>query len=118
MKLVKSQEVLADMVFVSDLLQCVVEQELKTLLKLPNYCPDNDGYVVVIESSDTGEEHRKLFGCLLDEILWEGVRLEAGVWIGVMLTNNQFGFTVIISDEAWLPVKLRTQLATEAGFRE
>lgn len=113
MKLIKTWEDLEKCRF-SETMKNVIRQELKSLFRMADYCPDDDGYIVVIEKGDSEEEHRKLFGCPMDEIIWEGGRLETGVWIGVMLINNQFGFTIIIPGEAWLAVKLREFLAVEA----
>jgi len=75
------------------------------------YRPENDGYLVLIESQDVDRflddldlPHR------LSEAPFEGVTVIDGCFLAVWLPNNQFGLDFLIPDEAWLPCDVRRHL--------
>ena len=68
------------------------------------YNPQEDGTVVYIEITDGPADWTAFFGCALEDVLWEGVTREPGCFVGVVLCNNQLGWTVVIPDDpAQLP---------------
>ena len=76
------------------------EQALSILLPQPgenfHYCPDEDGYVVLIEQKDTPEMILDVLGYQPESVPWEGGYYHGEILVGIMLRNNQFGLTVVI----------------------
>jgi hypothetical protein len=66
------------------------------------YDPEQDGYLLILEKSDSEQSIQQLFSVGFYNILWEGFHKEHGCFVGVVLFNNQFALTVIVPDEAWL----------------
>lgn len=65
------------------------------------YRPDDDGYIVIVTSSDTD-------ACLVDSLGWkwrdslfEGVSLDSATWVwhAVILRDNQFTLSILALDE-------------------
>ncbi|MEA2011753.1 MAG: hypothetical protein U9O87_01515 [Verrucomicrobiota bacterium] len=79
-------------------------QKLLDIYESPGspYNPCEDGYLLVVEKSDTAVEIREELGKSFKNILWEGIEREENCFIGVALFNNQFAISVIIPDEEWL----------------
>ena len=72
--------------------------------------PDADGWIVLIEEGDQGrplEEIWKGDDTKLTDLWWEGFTKQDGCFIGIYLTNNQWGLAVVIPDEPWVNGKLR-----------
>ncbi len=72
------------------------------------YRPENDGWLVLIESQDVD--------CVLDdldmpyrlsEVPLEGVTVADGCFYAVYFANNQFALGFLIPDAAWLPGDVR-----------
>lgn len=83
------------------------------LTTYPDYRPEDDGYVVLIEPadvdrvlSDLSVPHR------LSEIPFEAVDRLHGHFHAFYLANNQFGLSFLIPDADWLPADLRHHLET------
>ena len=76
------------------------------------YDPDVDGYVVL--SDDTGDEPElaRLLGTPFPEALLEDVThdREAGCFVAVFLSNNEFGLTILVPDTPALLPKVREKL--------
>ena len=75
------------------------------------YRPENDGFLVLIESDDVDRVLTDLnMPQRLSEVLFEGVTMVDGHFYAVYLANNQFGIGFLIPDEDWLPGELRRHL--------
>lgn len=68
-----------------------------------------DGYLILIEKSDTHINFPELKG-KLEGINWEGVSKLSGFYHAVYLTNNEFALEFIIPDREWLPTEIRDKL--------
>ncbi len=64
------------------------------------YSPDDDGYVVLVEPTDTPETIREALGYQPENLPWEGGYRDGNILVGILLRNNQFGLTVIVPPEA------------------
>lgn len=94
----------------------VILESLTTLMDAyaqhgETYCPEEDGWTVLIEPGDTDEDLRAALGghTLLDapfESCWQ----KDGCLLGVILFNNQFGITVVVPDEPWLPPEVQRRM--------
>ena len=77
----------------------------------PSYCPEEDGYVVLVEPPDVSRDLSDLgLPYRLHEVPFEGVSQEDGLFHAVYLGNNQFCLSFLIPDADWLPDKLRAHL--------
>jgi len=73
------------------------------------YDPENDGHVTMVERGDTVADVERALGAPLADVPWEGVTRDRGCFVGVVLSNNQYGRSFIFVD-AWLPEELRQSL--------
>ena len=64
------------------------------------YTPEDDGYVVLVEPSDSLETISTVLGQTPDYLPWEGGYRDDGTLVGVLLRNNQFGLTVVVPVDA------------------
>jgi hypothetical protein len=71
---------------------------------ISNYNASKHGPVLIFEKETTQEDSIELFGCLWDQIAWDGVMYDitANCFEAVKMTNNQFGYTVVIENEPWI----------------
>jgi len=77
----------------------------------PEYRPEDDGYLVLIEPGDTVRILDDLdMPYRLSEVPFEGVTVIDRCFLAVWLPNNQFGLDFLIPDEAWLPGDVRRHL--------
>jgi hypothetical protein len=75
------------------------------------YDPDLNGYVVLVQSCDVdGVIPVPEVDCRLDEVFWEAVTYEGGMFHAVHLCNNEFALGFLIPDEPWVNGKLRASL--------
>lgn len=77
----------------------------------PEYRPEDDGYLVLIEPQDTArvlDDLDMLYR--LSEVPFEGVSIIDGCFLAVYLPNNQFGLDFLIPDAEWLPSDVRRHL--------
>ena len=93
-------------------LKAVTDVEFRNLLTIhqsngQTYNPDEDGYILLIESGDSDKDIKPILNATFQDVLWEGFRKVNGYFIGVVMFNNQFGLTVIIPDETWLSLLWR-----------
>jgi len=76
------------------------------------YRPENDGWLVLIESQDVDRVlDDQDMPYRLSEVPFEGVTVVDGCFYAVYLANNQFALGFLIPDEAWLPHEVRRVLA-------
>jgi hypothetical protein len=74
----------------------------------PDYRPEDDGYLVLIEPGDVDRVLDDLdMPYRLSEVPFEGVSMVDGCFLAVWLPNNQFGLDFLIPDEAWVTGELR-----------
>jgi hypothetical protein len=77
----------------------------------PDYRPEDDGYLVLIEPGDVDRVLDNLeMPRRLSEVPFEVVTVIDGCFLAVWLPNNQFGLDFLIPDEAWLPCDVRRHL--------
>ena len=75
------------------------------------YSPENDGYLVLIESQDVDRVLEDLeMPYRLSEVPFEGVSMVDGCFYAVYLANNQFALGFLIPDAEWLPGEVRQVL--------
>jgi hypothetical protein len=115
MKKIKTQE---DLNQLRGNIKTTASEEFAKLQKIADYNPEHDGYVLVMEESDTDEDIKEEAGASFENLLWEGVYLRHNYFIGVILFNNQFGLTIIIPDEPWLNVNWRKLLIENLSKEE
>ena len=76
-----------------------------------SYHPDVHGYLVLLGPEDVGrvlplpELHRRL-----EDVPWEGVTRESGLFHAVYIPNNQFCLSCLIPDAPWVNGRLRASL--------
>jgi hypothetical protein len=77
----------------------------------PEYRPEDDGYLVLIEPGDVARVLDDLdMPWRLSVTPFEVVTVIDGGFLTVWLPNNQFGLDFLIPDEAWLPDDVRRHL--------
>ena len=77
----------------------------------PNYRPEDDGYLVLIEPGDVDRVLDDLdMPYRLSEGPFEGVSMVDGCFHAVYLANNQFALGFLIPDATWLPGEVRRHL--------
>ena len=74
---------------------------------------ESDGYTVLVESGDTDAAVREAIGCSLLEASWDGVSLRGGLFLGVLMRNNQFGISVFVEDGPHLDPAVRARLMSD-----
>ena len=84
---------------------------LSIVADCPEYCPEDDGYLVLIEPDDVDRVLDDLdVPYRLSEVPFEGVTMIDGCFLAVWLPNNQFGLDFLIPDADWLPGEVRRHL--------
>ena len=80
-----------------------------------DYDPEDDGYVLLYSEDTTDQDALDLFGRTWMDACLEGVIYdeEAKCFLTCVLTNNQFGYTIIVPDAPWLDPKFRAKLLAE-----
>lgn len=77
----------------------------------PDYRPEDDGYLVLIEPADVDRVLDDLdLPYRLSEVPFEGVTMIDDCFHAVYLANNQFALGFLIPDADWLPGELRRVL--------
>lgn len=101
----------------------VVRDSLKCLIDAyansgDRYDPDDDGITVLIEKGDSDDTVRRAIGgsTLLDAVL-EGVVFDRGVFLTVVLFNNEAGVTIAVPDAPWLDPAVRARLMSDCEGR-
>jgi hypothetical protein len=84
---------------------------LSIINDLPEYRPEDDGYLVLIEPGDVDRVLDDLdVPYRLSEVPFEGVSMLDGCFLAVWLPNNQFCLDLLIPDAEWLPGDVRRHL--------
>jgi hypothetical protein len=76
------------------------------------YNPEDDGYTILIEGGDENAVAAEI-GYPLVDALFEGVYREGGCFVGCVLHNNQFGYSLIFVDSPKLDPAVRAKLVDE-----
>ena len=77
----------------------------------PEYVPEDDGYLVLIEPGDVNRVLDDLdMPYRLSEVPFEGVTMVDGCFHAVYIPNNQFALSILVPDADWLPVEVRRHL--------
>ena len=98
--------------FRSHPLHATVESLLLSIIAdCPEYRPENDGYLVLLEPGDVDRVLYDLdIPYRLSEVPFEGVTVVDGCFLAVYLPNNQFGLDFLVPNEDWLPDDVRRHL--------
>ena len=84
---------------------------LSIIADCPEYRPEYDGWLVLIESQDVDRVLDDLdMPYRLAAVPFEGVSMIDGCFLAVWLPNNQFGLDFLIPNEDWLPGDVRRHL--------
>ena len=76
-----------------------------------SYRPEDDGYLVLLESDDVGRVLDDLdMPWRLSEVPFEAVELIDGCFHAVYIPNNQFALSILVPDAEWLPDEVRRHL--------
>lgn len=78
------------------------------------YSPEDDGYTLLIEGGDEAEVGT-VIGYPLVEATFEGVSRDGDCFVGCVLHNNQFGYSLVFVDSPRLDAALRARLIEECG---
>jgi len=76
------------------------------------YDPNDDGGSILVEGGDEAEVAAEI-GYPLADALFEGVFREDGCFVGCVLHNNQFGYSLVFVDSPRLDTAVRTKLVEE-----
>ena len=77
----------------------------------PDYRPQDDGYVALLEPGDVDRVLTDLdMPWRLSEVPFEAVTMIDGCFHAVYLPNNQFALSILVPDEEWLPDDVRRHL--------
>jgi hypothetical protein len=76
------------------------------------YDPEDDGWTILIEGGDEDAVAGEI-GYPLTEALFEGVFREDGCFVGCVLHNNQFGYSLVFVDSPTLDPAVRAKLIEE-----
>lgn len=92
-----------------------VRRAMATLVEISTYpgktySPEDDGQIVLIEPPDTEADQQAAFGYPLKDAPLEGVFRDGGCFVAVLLSNNQYGLSIVVPDEPWLDPQLRASL--------
>jgi hypothetical protein len=80
------------------------------------YCPEEDGYIALIEEGDQDRPLHEIWPdestTLLDlRYSWEGIMpMEFGYWQTIFLANNEAGFVLVIPDAESITGELRESI--------
>ena len=102
--------------FRSHTLHSTVESLVVPVLKFyadsgHTYRPEDDGYLVLIESQDVDRVLDDLdIPYRLVEVPFEGITVVDGCFYAVYLANNQFALGFLIPDAEWSPSRARRYL--------
>ena len=84
---------------------------VRVIADYPEYVPEDDGYLVLIESGDVYHVLSDLdMPWRLSEVPFKGVTVVDGCYHAVYLANNQFALGFLIPDEPWVTGELRHML--------
>ena len=88
-----------------------VKEIISPYIDDPDYRPEDDGYVVLLERGDIDRVLSDLdMPWRLSEVPFEAVTMINGCFHAVNLPNNQFALSLIVPDEEWLPDNVRRHL--------
>jgi len=77
----------------------------------PEYRPEDDGWVVLIEPGDVDRVLSDLdMPWRLSEVPFEAVTMIDECFHAVYLPNNQFAVSILVPDTDWLPENVRRHL--------
>jgi len=77
----------------------------------PEYRPEDDGYLVLIERDDIDRVLSDLdMPWRLSEVPFEAVTMIDGLFHAVYIPNNQFALSILVPDAEWLPEDVRRHL--------
>ena len=81
------------------------------IAEYPEYVPEDDGYLALLEPGDVDRVLSDLdMPWRLSEVPFEAVTVVDGCFHAVYLPNNQFALSILIPNESWLPEKVRRHL--------
>jgi hypothetical protein len=88
-----------------------VKEIISPYIDDPDYRPQDDGYVALLEPNDM---HRVLSDLdmpwRLSEVPFEGVNMIDECFHAAYIPNNQYFLSLLVPDEEWLPDDVRQHL--------
>jgi hypothetical protein len=82
-----------------------------SIVATPEYRPEDDGYLVLIEPDDVNRVLSDLdMPWRLSEVPFEAVTMVDGLFHAVYIPNNQFALSILVPDADWLPEDVRGHL--------
>jgi hypothetical protein len=92
-------------------LHATVKEIILPYIDDPEYRPQDDGYVALLEPDDVGRVLSDLdMPWRLSEVAFEAVTMIDGCFHAVYLPNNQFALSILVPDADWLPEDVRRHL--------
>lgn len=91
----------------------IVQENLYRMLH-PEYQPEADGWVLLIEPPDSYE--KIINDYTLIDVPWEAVTLQQGHYICAYVPNNQFVLIVIVQCDDWMDYELKGYLDDHLDF--
>lgn len=81
----------------------------------PEYDPEDDGWVVLIDRTTSDRQARQLFGVPWADVMLEAVTYDQDTrcFVTCHLSNNQFGISIVVPDLPWLDPVFRAKLIHE-----
>ena len=91
-----------------------VKEIISPYIDGPDYRPQDDGYVALLEPDDVDRMLSDLdMPWRLSEVPFEAVTVVDGCFHAVYLPNNQFALSILVSLEDWLPEDVRRHLEAQ-----
>ena len=91
-----------------------VKEIISPYIDGPDYRPQDDGYVALLEPGDVDRVLSDLdMPWRLSEVPFEAVTVVDGCFHAVYLPNNQFALSILVSLEDWLPEDVRRHLEAQ-----
>ena len=74
------------------------------------WCPESEGYIVILESTDVGQNLGEVYDGLFEELPIEGVFKRSDFFVAVALYNNSYGHIFLVEDAPWIDGPIRQTL--------
>jgi hypothetical protein len=88
-----------------------VQEIISPYIDDPNYRPEDDGYVAILEFGDVDRVLSDLdMPWRLSEVPFEAVTMVNQCLHCLYIPNNQFALSILVPDEEWLPDDVRRHL--------
>jgi len=80
----------------------------------PLHCPDDEGWIVLIEEGDISRPLTELWDdWTLMDVPWEVIVHTGDYFQALFLANNEFGLIFLIPDAPWIPNTIRALIENQ-----